>query len=202
MKIRARENPFASDRVEELLAFEPEWLGHSWEGLIGRLRDQEYRAAVVGAHGSGKTTLLSGLRERLEQQGFRVEEFFLNEEQKTLSEIDWGRLTDVNAGEGGAGKVLVFLDGAEQMSRKDWRRFQAGTSCCGGLVITQHRPGKLPLLVKTETDIKMFREFVGRLAPDFDCDGEVVERMYFRSNGNIREALWQCYDWAAKGRVA
>jgi len=45
----------------------------------------------------------------------------------------------------------------------------------------------------------MFRDFIRRLAPDFDWSDSAVERMYLRSNGNIREALWQCYDRVANG---
>jgi len=199
VKTRARENPFGSDRVEDLLSFEPEWLGQTWVGLMGKLRDLEYRAAVVGPHGSGKTTLLLGLKTRLEDQGNPVESFFLNDEQRTLSEADWRRFVAVAEDKSAVDGKIVFLDGAEQMSWRNWRRFQTTVSSYSGLVITQHRPGKLPLLVNTETSLEMFRKFVRRLAPDFDWSGSAVERMYLRSNGNIREALWQCYDLVANG---
>ena len=160
MKTRARENPFASERVEDLLGFEPEWLGQTWPGLMERLRDLDYRAAVVGPHGSGKTTFLSGLKTRLEDQGKRVISFFLNDDQRTLSDANWRVFVDVAEDKGEVDGSMLLLDGAEQMSWRDWREFHKIASAYSGLVITQHRSGKLPLLVKTETSLEMFCDFI------------------------------------------
>jgi hypothetical protein len=191
---RARENPFASDRVEALVPFEPEWLGETWTGLMERLRGLDYRVAVVGPHGSGKTTLLAGVKTRLERQGFRVGSFFLNEERTRLNESEWRHLERMPAGEP---SPIILLDGAEQMPWRDWRRLQTLANRFRGLVTTQHRRGKLPLLVRTGTSVEMLRQFVRRLAPGYDWDEGELERVYLCSKGNIREALWHCYDRVA-----
>lgn len=130
--------------------------------------------------------------------GFRIESFFLNDAHRSLCEEEWGRLSDLEACYDSTDETIIFLDGAEQLSWRSWRRFQAVTAHCSGLVISQHRRGKLPLWVKTETNIEMFQEFVRRLAPNVDWrDGE-LERMFLDSKGNIREALWSCYDRVAE----
>lgn len=191
MKTRARDNPFASERVDELLPFDPEWLGLTWSSLVQRLKELDYCGAVVGPHGSGKTTLLCGLKERLEAQGLQVECFFLNEERKKFSQSYWQRLADAE------GKV-VFLDGAEQLSWFQWRKFVAKASHCRGLVITQHRSGRLPLWVETETSLQMLQDFVRRLYPDYEERQGNLADLYYQTNGNVREALWNCYDRAAE----
>jgi len=202
METRARENPFASDRVEALLTFEPEWLNQTWEILMDRLIQLDYRASIIGPHGSGKSTLLSDLKSRLLEQGFQVESFFLNEEQKKLCGTDWERLDHLEVSEVSGKRTIVFLDGAEQMSSWQWRRFKKMTTKHSGLIITQHKQGKMPLWLKTETSLEMFRDFVARLSPDFDQHNDSLECCYLNTNGNIREALWQCYDAVAGRNVA
>lgn len=198
MKAWARKNPFASDRVEALLPFEPEWLGETWTGLMDRLDALGYRGAVVGPHGSGKTTLLAGIKTRLESQGFPVLCFFLNEERTRLDESEWQRLERVEAGEH---SPIILLDGAEQMSWWDWRRLRTLSKHFRGLVTTQHRLGRLPVFVRTETSVEMLRQFASRLASGLDWSEEEARQVYLRSQGNIREALWHCYDRVATGRV-
>ncbi len=194
MKTRARQNPFASDRVEALLPFEPQWLGENWTDLMERLECFGYRGEVVGPHGSGKTTLLAGIKTRLESQGLPVLSLFLNEESSDLGEAEWCALDRAAAG---GGSVVVLLDGAEQMSWWDWRRLRSLSKRFRGLVTTQHRRGRLPVLVRTETSVEMLRQFAGRLAPGFAWDEGEAERVFLHTNGNLREALWYCYDRVA-----
>ncbi len=191
MKTRACDNPFSNERVDDLLFFEPEWLGVTWADLMGRLEELDYRGAVVGPHGSGKTTLLSALRTKLEAEGFSVQRFFLNEESRDLNEEDWRRLDT-------AGRAVILLDGAEQFSWMKWRKFLRMASPCRGLVITQHKVGKLPLWLTTQTSVEMLQEFVQRLDPGFVNRGVSLADLYQKSQGNVREALWLCYDIVAE----
>lgn len=199
MKTRARDNPFASDRVERLLVFESEWINLNWSQVMKRLEDMDYRAAVVGPHGSGKTTLLRKLKTNLAQQGFEVESIFLNEQKKSLDESVWQRLAQVGLDTNK--RVMVMLDGAEQLSWREWRRFYSAAQRHDGLVITQHSTGKLPVLLRTETRLDMFADFARRLAPDVDFEDAVLKRIFTSTQGNVREALWQCYDLLAEGSV-
>ncbi|NOX99712.1 MAG: hypothetical protein GXP30_08300 [Verrucomicrobia bacterium] len=194
---RACDNPFASDRIDDLLPFDPEWLGQTWPGLMGQLKRLDYRGAIVGVHGSGKTTLLSGLKTRLEQEGLVIKSFFLNDQRNSLSKTDWECLVGAGMDERELTQRVVFLDGAEQMPSRDWRRFKKMTHRYRGLVITQHKQGKLPLFVETKTSLEMLREFIARLAPDWDFGDEFLLQVFSSVQGNIREALWRCYDEAA-----
>ncbi|MCF6312836.1 MAG: hypothetical protein L3J39_10335 [Verrucomicrobiales bacterium] len=190
MKTRARDNAFSSERVDELLPFEPEWLGQTWQGLMQRLVQLDYRAAVVGPHGSGKSTLLQGLKLRLQEDGVEVVSFFLNEDSRSLSEVDWQRLRE-------AGGKVVFLDGAEQLDWLRRRRFYALASHCRGVVVTQHQASDLPLLIETQTSLKMLQDFVNRLDPTFAQRGICLDTLFQENGGNLREALWSCYDLVA-----
>lgn len=201
MKTRARENPFASDRVEAFLTFEPEWLNQTWENLMDRLRQMDYRGSIIGPHGSGKTTLLSELKSRLLDRGYRVRAFFLNDEQRDMCDADWERLGNLEIIDGVNEKTIVFLDGAEQLSPWQWYRFKKMTASCSGLIITQHKVGKMPVWLETDTSLEMFRDFVERLSPGFERNDEVLRCCYLNANGNIREALWQCYDSVAHRNV-
>ncbi len=200
MKTRARENPFASERVERLLVFEPEWIDLNWSQVMKRLEDLDYRAAVVGPHGSGKTTLLRKLKTDLVQQDFVVESVFLNEQKKSLDESVWQRLARIDGDSNK--KVMVMLDGAEQLSWREWRRFRSAAYRHDGLLITRHSAGKLPVLLETETRLEMFMDFTRRLAPDVGFEDVVLKRIFTSTQGNMREALWQCYDLLAEGSVS
>ncbi|MFC1760733.1 hypothetical protein ACFL6U_01475 [Planctomycetota bacterium] len=63
--LRAKDNPFAIDRVHQIRYDPP---GTSWDNLLGHLAGMQYRGAIVGACGSGKTTLSEDLQTHLEQQ--------------------------------------------------------------------------------------------------------------------------------------
>ena len=52
----------------------------TWDGLLRRLRELDYRAAIVGSDGSGKTTLLEDLAPRLADLDFTVKRLFLNDQ--------------------------------------------------------------------------------------------------------------------------
>jgi len=68
--VKARENPFASERIIHAIRYT-----HA-DGDVGtvvaRLAALRYRAAIVGPHGAGKTTLLEDLACELERRGYRT----------------------------------------------------------------------------------------------------------------------------------
>lgn len=183
--MRARDNPFASDRVLEVRYRLPD--GWTWEGLLDRLAGLDWRAAIVGPHGRGKTTLLEDLAPRLEARGFRVRTLNLWDEHPRLNREDRVRLRDLGP------RDFVLLDGAEQLGRLSWLYLKLRCRRAGGLLITSHRPGLLPTLLECRTSPELLAGIVRELT---DADAPDVETLFARHGGNLRNALRELYDCA------
>src|SRR3972149_3545862 len=69
LPMKARENPFAVDRV---LKVRYRFQVNGWAEFLDRLAASRCRGAIVGPEGSGKTTLLEDLRPRLTQRGYQT----------------------------------------------------------------------------------------------------------------------------------
>ena len=191
---KARENPFTTTRVRLALPFDPAWLGSDWESLEARLEASGRRVAVVGPHGSGKTTFLATLAERLGDQGKTVRSVLLNNERRRLPEADWSGLQR----ESDAG-VIILVDGFEQLSWVARARLNRVTRNADALIVTSHRRTRFPTLLKTATKVAMFQQFVQCLAPSAPWTAEELEVIFKQCQGNVREALWVCYDRYAAG---
>ena len=188
MHISARHNPFATDRVERMLSYHPEWSGTSWQEIDQRWQALNRRAALIGRHGSGKTTFIDAWKARLIDQGCGVTHLFLNRETSRLSGDDWRVLED------GAGNVII-LDGEEQLNWSQRRQFYQLTQKAAGLLVTRHRLGKLPPLQHFAPSIEVLHACVRQLAPDcYDQLAPMFPTWWKEDHGNIREILLRCYD--------
>lgn len=188
--MKARDNPFRSEAVERI-AFRLE--GATWLELLEQLRRLNYRASLVGPHGSGKTTLLEELGRRLAEQGFRIRHARLSEEHPRLSAAQSARLF-----KGLSREHLILLDGAEQLSWLEWRRFLRRCRGAGGLIITTHKPGRLPVLYECRTSARLLEEILSGICPQSVAPRfPSAETLFERSRGNICEALRACYDLCA-----
>lgn len=185
--MRARDNPFASDRVERLRYRLP--AGLTWDELLERLAGFRHRAALVGPHGRGKTTLLEDLAPRLTARGLRVRTVTLRQEERR---VDWKRLRGLGADD------VLFLDGAELLGRLAWFRVRLACRRAGGLIVTSHRPGLLPTLLECGTTPELLAELVRELT---GAELETAE-LFARHGGNVRTAFWEMYDRAGAFRGA
>jgi hypothetical protein len=189
--MRARDNPFS---VERVLTFRYVPKGWDWDQLMARLKDLNYRAAIVGPEGAGKTTLMEDLFPRLRDIGLRPTYLALNRQRRrfepgVLHDLS-GRLTPAD---------IVCFDGCEQMGYFAWRRFVAGCRRAGGLLVTTHRSGRLPTLVECKPDPAILRDIVRALLPGEACAAAMLDDVYRRHHGNIRLSLRELYDvWADK----
>ena len=181
---RARDNPFAVHRVlrERYRLSAPEW-----QDLMARLARLGRRAAIVGPHGSGKTTLLEDLASRLEAERWTIQLLRLNADHRRLRVLSRWDARDV-----------VLCDGAEQLSVLDWRRLAHRAGSAGGLIITSHQAGRLPVLHRCETSPELLRGLAASLGARLSA-GECAG-IHARHDGNVRAALRELYDSWALGR--
>lgn len=183
--MRARDNPFAADRVLSVRYELPEGQAAL---LLARLERLRYRAAIVGPHGTGKSTLMEDLEKPLAGLGFRVTHLRLDCETRRFSRRALSQLaTTLDAGD------FICLDGAEQLDWMRWMMFRWRTRRAGGVLVTSHRPGLLPTLIECTTSPELLDRIVSRLAPQMG-GGRTAKDLFARHHGNLREALRELYD--------
>jgi hypothetical protein len=191
----ARLNPFAAGRVEALEFRFPE--GLDWSTLLERLEKFDFRAALVGPEGRGKTSLLEQLGERLEDRGFTARRATLRRGQRRLLRAERRRLLR----ELGPRDVLL-IDGVQELSRWSWWRLRWRSRAAGGFVVTSHREGLLPTLLRCETSPELLEGLVAELLGTKNREELAaldLLALYECHGGNVREALWELYDrWAGR----
>jgi hypothetical protein len=188
--LRARDNPFAVPRV---LAIRYRLQNDCWEHLLRRLEALQYRAAILGQEGAGKTTLLEDLGARLRDRGRTPRFLRLNQHQPRFPR---GFLAEFTAGL--EPRDIVLLDGAEQLGWIGWRRFLSVTRAAGGLIITAHRAGLLPTLVSCRTSPELLSDIVRELLGGHSDELQsLLEALFTRHRGNIRDVLRELYDRCA-----
>ncbi|MCI0744240.1 MAG: hypothetical protein L0Y58_02440 [Verrucomicrobia subdivision 3 bacterium] len=180
--MRARDNPFRSERVEGL-RYRPQ--GYSWDELWRRLEWLGYRCAIVGPEGSGKTTLLENLGEQLTREGRTVRWLRLNREQRSVP-----RDFSFDPGE------IILADGIEQLGAVKWHLFVRRARRAGGLIITIHTRGRLPTLLECTTSPELLRELVSELVDDEPILS--ADALYQKHSGNLRHAMGELYELYAE----
>jgi hypothetical protein len=185
-RVKAKDNPFASARIEKLgFRFPP---GTDWERFLRRLEDMNWTASIVGAHGSGKTTLIEQLIPRLKKRGFEPVLFQLRTES---SNAEKDALADL------VRKVVkpgfVLLDGAEQLSTHRWLSVRSAAGLAAGLLVTVHRASRLPPAVQLDATPGMLESLVDELTGGKLPPGE-SQALLSRHFGNVRECFRELYD--------
>lgn len=184
--MRARDNPFRSERLHSL-KYRLE--GSCWAELLARCERLRYRGALVGPYGVGKTTLLEALGGRLAQQG-RTPIFFRvpNSSDRFglwLRTVLEERLTE---------RQVILLDGTERLNGAGWCWLRWRTRRAG-LIVTTHHPVRLPTLWECRTSPSLLAELAAEL---LRCEPDKLLRLagflYQKHDGNLREALRECYD--------
>jgi hypothetical protein len=129
------------------------------------------------------------LPEQLQSMEVRLA-FRLTRDEPTFREDLW------NAPLAGFGtRDVVLLDGAEQLNRWEWKKFQRFTRLTGGLLITTHRAGRLPTLYECRTTPQLLASLVTELVrvPEWPVSQSPAE-LYWQHRGNLREAFRDLYD--------
>ena len=188
--MNARENPFRTSRVLQV-RYRP--LDGTWDGLMARLAGLDYRAAIVGHEGSGKTTLLEDLAPRLAALGFSVRRAFLNGGSRAPEPpLDRAFFADLG------GTDVILIDGADLMGGLAWMRLRRKARKAAGLVITSHRPGRLPTLVRCRTTPELLDDIIGEmLGEETRPAASTARKLFDKHEGNLRDALRDLYDMCA-----
>jgi hypothetical protein len=164
-------------------------------GLVARLRELDWRGAIVGPHGSGKSTLLETLRPELLRAGRRVVHFALHDGQRSLPPAPSGSQPwDC--------ETIAIVDGYEQLGAWNRRRLERRCRRAGcGLLVTSHRPTRLPELYRTAVNCELLERIVERLVTDAGplISADDVRRAFSVHGQNAREALFALYDLVAAG---
>lgn len=185
--MRARQNPFRAERIQNVpYRFQD---GICWSDLIARIEELQFRAAIVGSEGSGKTTLLEELSRKLGEIGFKV--ILRSAKSGHPAEVVPRRLE---------ASELLLIDSAECFGAWEWLRLKWACRAAAGLIVTAHRPGLLPTLIQCRTTPELFRQIVGDLLADqVQLSSGMLDAIYRKHNGNVRNALRQLYDgWSAR----
>ncbi len=184
----ARDNPFSTQRVERILSFDPQLNGTSWEKIERCWEILDRRASLVAAHGAGKSTFMDAFQIRLEASGHSVLRLFLNQESNKLEKEQWRMLEHSQ-------QQIVMLDGEEQLGHLSRRRFYHLTQCSSGLLISRHKPTKLPQLLVLDPDMNLLVACIERLSPEHLPQLQpMLSGWWVEHDGNIREILLRCYD--------
>jgi hypothetical protein len=88
-------------------------------------------------------------------------------------------------------RQIKIIDGAEQIPW--WKWFVIKRRAKQPLIITTHKPGRLPTLYTTSTSSALLQALIIELAIA-KPKKEFVEDLYARHSGNIRDALREMYD--------
>ncbi len=184
--MRPRDNPFAARRIEALAFRLPD--GLTWDAFLDRCAAAKWRGAVVGPRGSGKTTLFEQLAPRLRERGF-VPHLFRLQAESPIAEKQ-GLLTRVRSMRA---PDFLLLDGAEQLTTREWLTLHSAASSMAGCLITVHRTSRLPTLLETKTSPALLIELAAELTGERLTNADATA-LYKRHFGNLRECLRTLYD--------
>lgn len=183
-RLRPADNPFASHRIDAL-PFRAH--GTSLQELAGRLEALGGRAQIVGPEGCGKTTLLEQLARRIEGEIVLMV-------PSDPGRNGWRSIEERLPPRIGP-RHTILVDAAGCLGPAHRLRLGRRTRNAGRLVLTRHRPGRLPILHHCRTTPTLLTELVHELAPEHAPYLEPgLADLFERHHGNLRLCFRELYD--------
>ena len=178
------------------LAWRPDPGAPDADELLGRLERLGGRGALVAPDGHGKSTLLDALAKRLTDTGHTLRRLTASRD-RPLPRRDL-RAFRHRVGGGDA----LLLDGAGHLGPWRWWRVRRVARRAAVLVVTLHRPGRLPTLAVCTTSPQLLGELIDELLAAADPTLDLPElpsatELHARHAGNVRNALRELYDRCA-----
>ena len=185
--VNAGANPFRTELLERIPF---RFKSGDWDSNLLRLKQMNYRAAILGRKGSGKTTLLEQLQMRLQQHYI-----LLPHDKACHSEVLNEAIAASRAGQ------IVMLDEIERFSF--WQRWSLfkNTSAGPGLIVNVHRKCRLKTWVHCRTDEQLMLQLLQDLRVVDPLVVEAGRAAFKRCHGNVREAFLELYDRFADGTL-
>ena len=188
--MKAHFNPFAPDRVQRSLPFEPQLADTSWEAIEKKWQQLGRRAAVIGHKGSGKTTFLKTFRGRLEEN-YQVRCFFFRTGDRLLQPTHLEALARLPKEE----NTILLVDGEGHLALRERLRLREGARHAEGYLVARHHRSQLPTLLKLQSSALLAVELFERL--NLEGYEEIRERLpslLKKKRGNLREMWLSLYD--------
>jgi hypothetical protein len=186
--MRPADNPFRTTRTDALAY---RWPGFTFASLDAAFARADRRASIVGPHGSGKTTLLDGFAQYLDTQGWRVHRVALARPGPGPKLLDpWRWCRDLGPGD------VLFCDSAGVLGPAGLFQLRLAARSLGGLLVTLHEPGSLPVLHTCAPSPEVFAQLLDELGRPVAMEEAVV--LLDRHRGDVRAALRALYDKAAR----
>ena len=199
-----RSNPF-STRFIQPGALPYEFFGQTNANALAQrlLSLRSKRGMIVGPHGSGKSTLVQSLFEPISllAPAARLHPLRFSSDKVT------NRIA-LRERKNWANGSIVILDGYEQLPF--WTRMFVEWMVRGKaatLLVTMHKPRLgFELLWQTTTDNRTAEWVIGQLLPENEREETIVRLMRspdwtasrMRNGENLRESLFDMYDWWQK----
>ncbi|HEX4414000.1 MAG TPA: hypothetical protein VH107_10265 [Lacipirellulaceae bacterium] len=175
--------------------------GENAEELLANLAAQNWRGAIIGPHGSGKSTLLETLKPLLADAGRNVLAIALRDRQRRLPRPF---LDSIRALKWRSNDLLV-IDGFEQLGWPQrlflaYRSRQKRT----GLLVTAHRPIRLPTLVRLNPPQSLVTRLVADLCTEVSTPVTLddISDSYACHGSDVREIFFDLYDRHERKRHA
>lgn len=188
--MKAHENPFAPDRVQRRLSFDPELAGTTWEQIEARWKTLNCRAAIIGLHGSGKTTFLKAFSKRLAPT-YHVEALFFHYDQKNLTDDQRQQVLALSNQK----KAVLLVDGEGHLRLSECRWLRRQSQHLDGYLVARHRPCRLPTLLKLKSSPEIAQQLLERIhPPEAILRQEQLPHLLRKKGGNLRELWLSFYD--------
>ena len=175
------------------------WLsqaGPDPSALAERLVAADVPMAIVGPHGSGKSSLALAVAHELQHRsGWSVVRAVVDRRGAVeYEQLDPSKFRSCD------NPSIVLLDGVERCNW--WRRrrvVQTARRTIDRVLLTLHDPASCTVLHELRPTIESAQRVVKRLLEHHSADRhpepDLVERLFREHRGNIRDLLFDLYDW-------